>query len=322
MFTDRLHLLIQAGHGGNGCDSCYHRLDRKIIYNGGDGGAGGSVIFRAEQNAPPISTLKFRQHIVAQCGGNGGSFKKRGRTAEDLVVIVPVGVKIFDRRNQMLIRELKEHGESVVVARGGKGGVGNIGHKQAQPGERGEEVEIELLSRLHSDAFMIGLPCSGKSSLLNHLTRTHAKHENHPFKTKDPEIGVLKFSDYEQMTLCELPSLYEGSHEGRGCGTDFLKHLEGAKWILWVIDQDSQFAASLKDGYKILKNELDRYDAGYLRINHAVIVTKMDLPESREKLKKAKFKPSVPVFPISVISGEGIQELKQFLYKEIYSTLG
>ncbi len=315
MFVDQVHISVQSGRGGNGCDSYYQRTDRKVVAHGGDGGHGGSVIFRADEHAAGLERFHPNQHFAAEPGGNGGSEKKRGRNGEDLILLVPPGTKIFDLNRKLLIRHLTQSGEEVVAVKGGPGGQGNLGGKPAMPGGPSEELEIELSRRLPADIFLVGLPNSGKSTLMNKLTRTHLKEESYPFSTRMPEIGVWKASDYEALTLCELPSLYEGSQEGRGLGADFLKHLEGAPYIFYMIDPLSEFSASPQEGYEILRGQLAEYSEDFLQIPHAVLVTKMDLPEAQTKMKKTKIKTKAPVFFISLTQGEGMKELTRHLKK-------
>lgn len=317
MFTDQVHITVQAGRGGNGCDSYNHRPDRKVVPHGADGGDGGSVILRAEGNAPSLSTFRFRQKLTAEDGGHGGSEKKRGRNGKDLILIVPAGTEIVDRERQLLIRHLEKEGEEVVVVKGGKGGGGNQGGKPSTWGEKGEILELELRLRIPADAFFVGLPNSGKSKLLNALSRAHAKEEAYPFTTQVPEMGVCALSEYESLMLCELPSIYESSHEGRGMGSHFLKHLQGAKFIFYVIDPVSEFCDSLTEGFKILQKQLEVFDEGLLKIPYAVIVTKMDLPEAKTRIGKKKFDPGAQVFYISALSGNGIKELKKFFAKNL-----
>ncbi len=317
MFVDRVHILVQAGNGGNGCDSYFHRMDRKVVPNGGDGGHGGSVVFRADVNSQNLMSFKFRQHLTAENGGNGGGTLKRGRNGKDLVVLVPVGTRIFDRHKNFLIRHLAHAGEEVVVCQGGRGGSGSHGGKPTQHGERGAQLEVELKLLLQADVFLVGLPSSGKSKLLNVLTNSKAREGAYPFATKDPEIGMLNMDIHEPLTLCELPSLYKASLEDRGMGREFLKHLENARMVLFVIDPVSDFAESLADGLKVLQENVKSYSKDFLQIPQAVAVNKMDLPEAKEKVKKARWKPSIPVFYVSAATGEGLDLLKKFLKESL-----
>jgi GTP-binding protein len=317
MFIDKVHLIVQSGNGGNGCESYFRRTDKKLVPDGGDGGEGGRVIFRADTNAPSLRSFRFRQHLVAESGGNGGSNRKRGKKGQDLLVLVPFGTRLYDRKRKFLIRDLKIMGEEVVVLEGGHGGVGNHGGKPATLGGKGTVLDLELSFRIVADIFLVGIPNSGKSSLLNRLTRAHAGEKDFPFSTRSPEIGVFTLSDYEQLSLCELPSLYRASHEGRGMGTEFLKHLENAKLILLILDPLSKFSNSLEEGFMILRKELETYEKGYLQIPSAVVVNKMDLEGAREKAKKEVFKPEVPCFFISAKTGEGLEELTAFLREQM-----
>jgi GTP-binding protein len=322
MFVDHIHLLVQAGSGGKGCDSRLCRPDRKIIYHGGDGGNGGNVVFRADTNAPPLIHLRFKQHIVAESGGHGGSHKKRGRNGRDTVIRVPVGTRVSDRSSGLVIREFVAVGEEAVVAKGGRGGVGNIGRKEAMPGEKGETLDIDLRVLLHADVFLVGLPNSGKTALLNVLTRCRAKEENYPFTTKDPNIGVLITGEDERLTVCDLPSVYDHSHEGRGAGAAFLKHLETAKFVLVVLEPASPFAKSLSDGYRTVRKQIKRSDEKYLSIPHAVAVMKTDLLNAREKAVLQRFKPGVPVLGVSVNDEESLRDLTRFLVKTVCKVTG
>lgn len=317
MFTDQVQIKVQAGNGGNGCDSCYQRTDRKVVPNGGDGGHGGSVIFRADNNAPGLGAFRYNQTVQGLPGGHGGSEKKRGRNAEDTVVLLPPGTQVLDQERGLLIRHLVRPGDEVVVVEGGEGGRGNQGGKASSRGEQGKTLLVELILHLSADVFLVGLPNSGKSALMNKLTRTHLKEESYPFSTRTPEKGMWQYSDYESLSLCELPSIYEASHEGRGLGADFLKHLVSAKHILYMLDPVSQFAESLAEGYAILRKELQIHSEDFLQIPHAVAVSKIDLPEVQAllKSKKKKFDPGVPVFYISTVSGEGLKELQKYLKK-------
>lgn len=311
MFINNIHLTIQAGDGGHGCESYQQRNDKKRPPNGGDGGRGGHVIFRADVNVPSINNFRFKQHLVAEGGGHGGSNRRKGKNAKDMTILVPVGTRIRDRKRGLLIRDLAEHNDEVIVAAGGEGGLGNLGGRDATRGQKGQIIDIELEYRLRPDYVLVGLPSSGKSTLLNFLTGTHAKNEDYPFATKEPEIGVHALSDYEQVTFCELPSLYDGSRHGGGHGNRFLTQLEFAHFIFYVIDPSNMFAKSMEDGLQILKDEIAAYDAKFLKIPAGVIVNKCDLVEG----PAPKVKTDLPVFYISAKTGQGVETFRDFLKK-------
>ncbi|MBI3316543.1 MAG: 50S ribosome-binding GTPase [Candidatus Omnitrophica bacterium] len=312
---DHIRLTLQAGRGGKGSDSFMSRTDRKVVPWGGDGGSGGNVIFRADTNAPPLSHFRYKPRLSAEAGGAGGSHKKRGKNGKDLILAVPVGTKIFDYDKKYFIRHLTQSGQEVTVLKGGRGGSGNFGGKRASNGEAGESLEIELRILLPADVFLVGLPNSGKSTLLNVLTGSKIKVGEYPFTTRSPELGVYASDNFNVLTLCELPSVYGASHEGRGMGSDFLKHLEVAKAVLYVLEPDSKFAKNLVEGLKILKDEIGRYDSNFLKIPAAVVITKMDLLSENELPKRISSFPDGLVFPISSFSGEGMEKLKGFLDK-------
>ncbi len=307
--------MIQAGDGGNGCDSHYRRTDRKLVPNGGDGGTGGKVIFRVNNNASGLESFRMRQYMIAESGGHGGSTKKRGRNGTDLVILVRPGTKIIDRARNFVIRELLRAGEEMVVLEGGRAGFGNQGGKEATSGEKGATMDVELSLRIGAEIFFVGLPNAGKSKLLNALTGAHLKEESYPFTTRGPEMAVLMDEIEEPVTLCELPSLYGASHEGRGMGLDFLKHLEGARGVVYVLEPVSEFSASLKEGMKTLETQIQFYNKQFLELPRLVIVNKMDLEESRKKAKAEKFDPGVPVLYVSAENGEGIEALTKQLRK-------
>ncbi len=316
---DKIHLTIQGGRGGKGCESYYHRKDHKTVPNGADGGDGGSVIFRASHNAPGLDRLKLKQHLIAESGEHGSSDNKRGRKGEDMVVLVPLGTSLYNRDNHLLIRDLCHEGEEVVVARGGAGGVGNIGDKEATPGEEGELLEVDVEFRIIADVFFVGLPSSGKSSLLHHFTRAHVEGKDYPFATRTPVLGIYSYEDYKQIIFCELPSVYEGSTKGRGLGTDFLKHLVRAKLIVFMVDPTKKYAPTLTEGLKILQKIVYEHDPALRQIPSIVAVNKIDLGEDLGKIQEELQRSEQLYFLISLKTGEGVESLIDFIKERIES---
>lgn len=314
---DQATILVKAGDGGKGCESRVRIPEKKFIPTGGEGGRGGNVVMQADSNVTTLKRFLYQRRFIAESGSPGGSSHKKGKRGRDLVISVPCGTTILRKDKHYLIRDLIQPGEEVVLAEGGKGGVGNEGKKQAQPGEKGGEVEIVLSWKIPAEVFLVGLPNVGKSKLLNRLTRAHSKEEAYPFSTKDPKLGVYEDPDFNQIHLCELPALYRESPEGRGAGVDFLKHLERAKVILLMLDPLNTFASSLGEGYEVLLDVLGRYEKSFLEIPHVVVVNKMDLVEARQRMEKEKFRPSPPFFLISAETGEGIEALMHYVSQKL-----
>ncbi|HPW76745.1 MAG: GTPase Obg [Candidatus Omnitrophica bacterium ADurb.Bin292] len=316
MLIDKIHLTVQGGHGGHGCDSYYHRIDRKIVPNGADGGDGGSVIFRASHNAPGLDRLKLKQYLVAPAGTHGGPNNKRGACGEDLVVLVPVGTSIYNKENRLAIRDLNQDQDEVVVARGGRGGSGNIGDKKATPGQEGEKLEIELEFLIPADVFLVGLPSTGKSALMHRLTKAHVEGKDYPFSTTSPVLGVYECDDYSQISLCELPSVFEGSTQGRGLGTQFLKHLARGKLVLYMLDATNSFAPSLTEGYHTLRKLVWEHNPAFKQIPSVAVVNKIDLADDPGKVQEEMEKLERLYFLISVKTGEGIKSLVDFIKEQ------
>ena len=316
MFIDKLHLLVQGGTGGNGCESYFHRTDRKVVPNGGDGGKGGNIIFRASSNAPGLDRLKLKQHLIAVSGGHGGSVRKRGKNGEDLIIFVPTGTKLYYHENHLMIRDLSNENDEVIVANGGDGGSGNDGGKESFLGKNGETLDIEIELLMPADVFLIGLPNSGKTTLLKNMTGIKVEDKDYPFSTHAPIVGVFEY-DYKQMMLCELPSIYKGSLEGKGLGIDFLKHLERARHIVFVLDISNEFSNSLKEGLEVLRNAIKLAAPLASDIAVSVLINKIDQGNFDEEYEKTLKKIKIPYFLISAKTGVGIEQFKEFLKKSI-----
>lgn len=315
--VDEVNIFVKAGDGGKGCESRQHISEKKFIPTGGEGGRGGNLVIRSDSNVTTLRAFLYQRHFAAESGGPGGSNHKKGKKGRDRVLSVPCGTAIFHKEKHFLIRDLVNSGEEVILLQGGKGGVGNEGKKEAEPGEKGEGLEIVLRLKIPADVFLVGLPNAGKSKLLNRLTRAHSKEGSYPFSTKHPELGIYETPDFEQIRLCELPGLYRESFEGRGAGVHFLKHLDRAKLILLMIDAVNSFASSLQAGYDLLLEALARYQKSLLEIPQVVVINKMDLPEARRRFDEEKFRPSSPIFLISAETGEGVEPLMRYVIQKM-----
>ena len=314
---DEVTIIVKAGDGGKGCESRNYISQKKFIPTGGEGGRGGSILMRSDPNVTSFKTFLYQHHFAAENGGQGGSNHRKGKKGKDLILSVPCGTRIFQKEKNFFIRDLAHAGEEVNLVEGGKGGGGNEGGKEAQPGQPGQEIQIVLSLRIPADIFFVGLPNSGKSKLLNRITRAHAKEEAYPFTTKHPELGIYETADFKQVLLCELPSIYRESIHGRGVGSDFLKHLERAKLVILMLDPLNQFASSINEGQEILLELLAAHDKALLNIPRIAVVNKMDLPEARQKFNKEKPPLPVPHFLISAETGEGVEALMRYVTQEI-----
>ena len=312
MFLDEVTILVRSGAGGKGCESYQKRSDYKRIPTGGDGGDGGDVIVRADSQTGNLFFLKSKPVFEAEAGGFGSGNQKHGRKGKDCVVKVSCGTTIYNKQDNLLIRDLVRPGEEVVVVAGGKGGYGN--HAGFKPVAAGQAKELELLLsfKIIADIFLVGLPNSGKTTLLKQLTGAGIMETEYPFATKAPQLGTYR-NNFNQLRICELPAIYEASGKGRGLGTHFLKHLERARLIFFVLDPKSEFASDLTSGYDILLNTVKNYNGEFLGIPRFLVVNKSDL--AGKSKTKAGFPKSERVFFISAKTGAGLEDLMEAAQK-------
>ncbi len=305
---DERIILVKSGRGGSGCESYWRRSDRKLVPNGGDGGSGGDVVIRATDEVGSLTVLKPKHLYEAETGGAGSGNNRYGKNAPALVLKVPRGTSIFDRDRQLLLRDLVSNGDQVVVAKGGRGGYGNHAGRPRRMGEEGESREIYLSLAILADIVLVGFPNSGKTTLLRHLTGAHVEPTEFPFATKWPALGTYETTSAEYR-LCELPSLYVHSAEGRGLGVSFLKHLKWARLVVFVLDPRNAFAKSIQEEYDILFHELEKFDPLFTWKPRIVAVNKTDLLNSKELAQIKKIKFADPVFYISAKEAKGIGPL-------------
>ena len=263
-FLDQTKIYLKAGNGGSG--SASFRREKFIEFggpDGGDGGHGGSIIFIADKNLNTLIDFRYQQHLKAERGQNGKGNKKTGKSGKDLILKVPVGTQIFEEDNNTLIEDLTKSGQKIIIAKGGKGGLGNVRFKSSTnraprkktDGSIGENFWIWLQLKVIADIGIVGMPNSGKSSLLSVLTSAKPKIANYPFTTINPNLGVASYDDKE-VTLADIPGLIEGAHEGIGLGDKFLRHIERCKNILHLIDITND---NLLENYSKVRKELFKY---------------------------------------------------------------
>ena len=269
-FLDQVKIYIKAGNGGDGSPS--FRREKFIEFggpDGGDGGKGGSIILKSEQNLNTLIDFRYQQHHKAQRGENGSGQNRSGKSGKDLILKVPLGTQIFEEDNKTLLYDFTKIGEEFIAASGGKGGLGNTRFKSSTnrapkkftKGAIGEEFTIWLQLKTIADIGIIGLPNAGKSSLLAAITNATPKIANYEFTTLNPNLGVASY-DNREITIADIPGLIEGAHEGTGLGTKFLKHIERCKSILHLIDITNE---NLNKSYNQVKNELKNYSSQLMK---------------------------------------------------------
>lgn len=331
MFLDEAKINIKAGDGGNGM-ICFFYLkgSRKKIASGGNGGKGGNVIIRASSNVSTLYGFKKRVHFKAQNGQNGMPNNKNGRNGEDIVIEVPVGTIVKD--GGIPIADLNKAGNEIVIAEGGIGGRGNSSFASqerrfpgfAEKGEVKEERWIELELRLIADVSLVGFPNAGKSTIISRISAAKPKIADYPFTTLVPNLGVVSLKD-ETFLVADIPGIMEGAHQGTGLGDKFLRHITRSKVLVVVLDgqqllYDSRMSG-LVETFDIIRNELKFYDMNLYKKDYLTVINKGDLFRDKTVLentvKELKKKSRKPVFIISAITGEGLDELKAALYEKV-----
>ena len=325
-FLDQAKIFINAGKGGSG--SAGFRREKFIEYggpDGGDGGDGGSVILIAEENLNTLIDFRFKQHFKAERGQDGMGKKKTGRSGKDLILKVPVGTQVFEEDNNTLIEDLKSPGQKIVIAKGGRKGLGNVRFKSSTnraprkktDGTDGESLWIWLQLKVIADVGIIGMPNAGKSSLLSVLTKARPKIANYPFTTLNPNLGVVSYLDKE-ITLADIPGLIEGAHEGMGLGGKFLRHIERCKSLIHLIDINSE---NILEDYLSVRNELSKYSKSLIKKKEIIIFNKIDIvqiDETKKKIEYFKKKIKKKFFKISVIQKKGLNTIKEILVNNVH----
>jgi len=325
-FLDQAKIFIKAGYGGSG--SASFRREKFIEYggpDGGDGGDGGSVIIIAEKNLNTLIDFRFQQHFKAQRGQNGMAKKKTGRSGNNLILKVPIGTQIFEEDNNTLIEDLNKPGQKIIIAKGGKRGLGNVRFKSSTnraprkktDGLEGESSWIWLQLKVIADIGIIGMPNAGKSSLLSALTKAKPKIASYPFTTLNPNLGVTSYDDKE-VTLADIPGLIEGAHEGIGLGDKFLRHIERCKSLVHLIDITGE---NIIDNYIKVRKELTKYSKNILKKKEIILFNKIDMMEENEINKKISFfkkKIKKNIYKVSVVQNKNLVNIKKLLVNNVY----
>jgi GTP-binding protein len=329
VFKDRVKLYVRAGNGGNGCVS--FRREKFIPKggpDGGDGGDGGSVILRCDANEDSLLPLYYQPHQRAKHAQHGMGSQCHGRNGADCIARIPVGTVITDAETGEFIGELIEDGRELVVAKGGKGGIGNIHFKsstnqtprQFTEGTPGEEKVLWLELKLVADVGLVGYPNAGKSTLLSRLTHAHPKIAPYPFTTINPIIGTLQYENYHRLRLADIPGLIDGAHEGVGLGHQFLRHIERAKFLLFVIDMAGTDQRNPADDFLHLREELRLHLEELSCTPYIVLANKMDASEAAAHIAEFKERTGEEVYEISAKEGTGLEPVKEYLYRHFFET--
>ncbi len=318
MFIDEAEIRVEAGRGGDGAVS--FRREKFVPRggpDGGDGGDGGSVILVAEEGVDSLAPLTHRSQWKAQNGQPGGGAGRHGRSSDDLLVPVPPGTMIFDAAHGHLLKDLAAAGQQVVVARGGKGGKGNIRFKSATnraprestPGEPGEVRTLRLELKVIADVGLVGKPNAGKSTLLSRLSRARPEIAPYPFTTKHPNLGRVQIDFDRSFIMADIPGLIEGAHEGVGLGHEFLRHIERAGIFVHLVEPEPTDGSEPLANYRAIRSELELYNAELARRPEIVAVTKADLPSAREVHGRLGQAIGGGVLLISAVTGQGLNDL-------------
>lgn len=320
MFVDQVKVYVKAGDGGDGIAA--FRREKYVPRGGpagGDGGKGGDIIFRADEGLSTLMDFRYNKHLKASRGENGMSKGKHGKDAEPLIVPVPLGTTVYDVETGIVIADLTEHGQEAIIAKGGKGGRGNIrfatsrnpAPNLSENGEPGEEFEVQLELKVIADVGLIGFPSVGKSTLLSVVSAARPKIADYHFTTLSPNLGVVDVGDGRSFVMADLPGLIEGAHEGVGLGHQFLRHAERTRIIVHVIDMASVEGRDPFKDYEKINEELTKYDEKLSNRPQIIVANKMDMPGADEHLAtfKEQLTEHIPIFPISALTKEGLQPL-------------
>ncbi len=318
-FIDQVEVCVRSGKGGDGAMSM--RREALVEFggpDGGDGGRGGDVVFKTSEHVNSLLSLYYDPKCYAGDGENGKSQRMFGKRGKDLVIPVPLGTEVYDAETGELLADLAKPGQQAVVAKGGAGGYGNVHFKSAvnqaptehTPGGPCEERRLRLELKTIADAGLLGFPNAGKSSLLSALSSATPKIASYPFTTINPMVGTVLYDDFARVALADVPGIIEGAARGVGLGLAFLKHLERAKILVYVLDMAGTDNRLPWDDYLVLKKEIDAYSVELAERPSLVVANKMDGEASAENLKTFVEKTGVDPIPVSCLTREGLDAFK------------
>ena len=327
---DYVKIVCRSGKGGKGSMHLRHvKYQPNGGPDGGDGGRGGSIILRGNHNYWTLLHLKYQRHIFAEHGGNGGRDKCHGTDGKDVYIDVPCGTVVYNAENGKYVCDISRDKQEIVLLKGGRGGLGNYqfrtatnqAPRYAQPGEPMQEMTVILELKLLADVGLVGFPNAGKSTLLSALSNARPKIANYPFTTLEPSIGIVSYRDHQSFVMADIPGIIEGASEGRGLGLRFLRHIERNSLLLFMVPGDSEDSRhDIKRDYDILLNEIERFNPELLDKHRVLAVTKSDLLDDELiGMLRETLPDNVPVVFISSVTGYGLDELKDVLWKALNS---
>lgn len=317
MFIDTANIYVKAGDGGKGCRSIYtDKYTRYGIFDGGDGGRGADIVVTADRNLFTLLDFRYNPHFYGKHGGHGSGKNKKGRDAEAVIIRVPCGTAITDAATGCLLRTLDHDGDSVIVAKGGRGGNGNQHKADPTPGIPGEEKELLLDLRLLADAGLVGFPNAGKSTLISAVSHAHPKVAPYPFTTKTPVLGIVRTGE-ESFAVADIPGLIEGSSTGKGLGDRFLRHVEKTRVLVHVVDISGGDGRDPVHDYLVINRELKEYGRGVARKPQIIAANKMDCEAAAVNLEKFRSAVRKKVYPISALNRQGLEELIEAIRRKL-----
>lgn len=323
MFVDKAKIYVKGGDGGDGLVA--FRREKYVPEGGpagGDGGRGGDVIFRVDEGLRTLMDFRYQRHFKADRGVKGRNKSQHGANAEHMIVRIPPGTLLIDDDTQEIIADMTRHGQQVVVARGGRGGRGNVrfatanntAPELAENGEEGQERYVVMELKVMADVGLVGFPSVGKSTLLSVVSAAQPKIGAYHFTTITPNLGVVDVGDSRSFVMADLPGLIEGASEGVGLGHEFLRHVERTRVIIHVVDMSGSEGRDPFEDWVLINDELKQYNAALMDRPQIVAANKMDMPDSEENLaafreRVAELRPDLEIMPISSLTRQGIQEL-------------
>ncbi len=320
MFVDQAKIFTQSGNGGNGCISFRReKFVPKGGPDGGDGGRGGDIIIEAVTGPTTLQEFRYKPRHIAKNGAPGGGNQCTGKSADNLIIQVPVGTALWDDETGQQVADLTEHGQRFVAAAGGKGGKGNMNYatsrvqapRKAQPGEPGSSCWLRLELKLLADVGLVGLPNAGKSTLISRISAAKPKIASYPFTTLIPNLGVVPWGEFQSFVMADIPGLIEGAHTGKGLGAQFLRHVERTRCLAYLVDVTGLSDPAPDAALEVLLNELRTHNPAMAERPSLVVATKIDAADE-DSLAAAKGwaeRQQWPFYTISSVTGDGLKNL-------------